>query len=188
MQKLAIIGGGGHAAVILDLIQAINLIQPTYEVIGIFDDANNVGIQACPRLGTVGEIGKLDLNVQLVIAIGRNSIRQTIAQTYQDYTFASLVHPSAIIGSHVQINQGSVVMAGCIIQANARIGQHCIVNTGAILDHDSVVGDYSHIGQRATLTGGAKVGKTCYLGAGSTVAPWQVVADEIDLPVGSQIK
>lgn len=187
MQKIALIGGGGHARVIIDLLHACNQEQPQYELVGIYDDSEATEILGFPRLGTLTDLASHNQTVQLLTALGNNGLREKLAITYPQLKFATLIHPSAIIGSDVHIGEGTVVMAGCIIQANATVGNHCIVNTGAIVDHDVHIGDYTHIAQRVTLTGGVQVGTRCLLNAGTIVAPWQTITDQTILPIGSQI-
>lgn len=187
MQKIALIGGGGHARVIINLLHACNQEQPQYELVGIYDDSEATEILGLPRLGTLADLASHDQTVQLLTALGNNGLREKIATTYSQLTFATLIHPTAIIKSDVHFGEGTVVMAGCIIQANTTIGNHCIINTGAILDHDVRIGHYSHIAQRVTLTGGVQIGTSCLLNAGTIVAPWQIINDETILPIGSQI-
>lgn len=187
MQKLALIGGGGHAAVIIDLILAINTMTPTYELIGIYDDAQMLSIHGYPRLGEIAELENIRPDVSVVIAIGNNDIRQQIVENHPTLNFATLVHPSCIIGSHVKIGKGSVVMAGTIIQTNVSIGQQTIINTGSILDHDVTVGNFTHLAQRTTLAGGVVIGDYCLIGAGTTVQAWQTIENNRQLPTGSII-
>lgn len=187
MQKIALIGGGGHAKVIIDLLEALNHQHPQFEIIGIFDDLEQTTILGFPKLGNIDSLSTYtDAETHFIIAIGNNEVREKLATTYSQLKFATLIHPSVIVGSDIIIGTGSVVMAGCIIQAHAQIGKHCIINTGAIVDHDVRVGDYSHIAQRVTLTGGVQVGKRCLLNAGTIIAPWQIITDETILPVGSR--
>lgn len=188
MQKLVLVGGGGHAKVILAAIQACNHMQPTYEVMGIYDDAQQEIILGLPRLGSLQDLAELtDEAVTVVLAIGSNALRAQLASEHSHVQFATIIHPTAVIEPDVKIGDGTVVMAGTIIQASVQVGQHCIINTGAILDHDVCIGNYSHIAQRVTLTDGVQVGQHCLLQAGTTVAPWHSITDGTIIPIGSKI-
>jgi len=112
-------------------------------------------------------------------------------------SFATAIHPSAIVSPSAKIGEGTVVMAGAIINAEATIGKHCIVNTGASIDHECVIEDYCHIAPGVNVSGdthigegtwvgvgsciiqGIHIGKNCFIGAGSVVVkdiPDNVVA------------
>ncbi|MGL5295860.1 MAG: acetyltransferase [Culicoidibacterales bacterium] len=188
MKKLVIIGGGGHAQVVLDMILAINRSQPTYEVIGIFDDQTVPIILDHIRIGSIADLSIYTRKAEFVIAIGNNDVRKKIAEQNTDKQFATLIHPTAIIGQNVTVGEGTIIMAGSILQANVTIGKHTIVNTGSVVDHDVVIGDYSHIAQRVTLTGGVQVGSQCLIGAGSVVAPWQKIENKTILSVGTNVQ
>ena len=48
------------------------------------------------------------------------------------------MHPTAVIGKDVNIEEGSCVMANAVVNAGARIGKHCIINTCAVVEHDNI--------------------------------------------------
>ncbi|MGL6247927.1 MAG: hypothetical protein ACRC3A_02425 [Culicoidibacterales bacterium] len=121
-KKLIIIGAGGHAAVIIDLIQAINAMQLTWEIIGCLDDGNATACLGYPVIGKIQDISNYSNECQFVIAIGNNHFRAQLAKQYQNTSFATLVHPSAIIGSDVTIGMGTMVLPQVVIHAQTVIG------------------------------------------------------------------
>ena len=82
----------------------------------------------------------------------------------------SLIHPSAIIGTDVEIGMGTVIMAGVVINSSCRIGKGCIINTSSSLDHDNFIEDYVHISPGARTAGSVTIGKGTWLGIGSVVS------------------
>lgn len=164
MHNLIIIGAGGHAKVVVDIA-----IANKYNILGFLDDNSNTDkLFSFHKLGSVSDAPKFSNSAQFIIAIGNNEIRKSMAQKY-DLNFATLIHPTAVIGSQVQIEKGSVVMPMAVINANTKIGKHCIINTAAVIEHDNTIGDYSHISPNATLCGTVNVGKMCHIGATATV-------------------
>ena len=164
MNKLMIIGAGGHGKVIADIA-----LKNGYTDICFVDD-NATG--ECIGFSIIGNISDIeqfnDGNTDFVIAIGDNFTRKNIAEKY-GVKWVTLIHPSAQIGSYVSIGEGSVVMANAVINPCSKIGCHCIINTGAIVEHDSSLGDFVHISPRATLSGSVNVGELTWIGAGATL-------------------
>ena len=161
---MLLFGAGGHAKVVIDCC-----IDNDVEIQGIFDDKSDL-----VSLNGYDVLGKYDKALfpedELVITIGENGIRKSIAQKI-DHRFGNAIHTSAIISKYASIDKGTVVFHGTIIQTGATIGKHCIINTGASVDHDVTVEDYAHISPKVTLCDGVEVGEGVHIGAGATVLP-----------------
>lgn len=167
-KKVVIIGAGGHAKVIADII-----IKSGDEVVGFLDDnieKDTIIIDDYKVIGKTEECLKLkeDKELYFIIAIGNNFIRKDIAEKY-NLNYYTAIHPTAIIGIQVQIEEGTAIMANACINPNAKIGKHCIINTGAIVEHDNIIDDYVHISPNATLCGTVTVEEGTHIGAGSVV-------------------
>lgn len=164
MNRLIIVGAGGHGKVIAD-----NALKNGYLDIAFLDDYATGSCMAFPVVGTVAELQNfVDGKTDFIVAIGNNSVRKRIAQV-NDVPWATLIHPSAQIGAGVSIEKGTVVMAGAVINACSSVGRHCIVNTGAIVEHDNVIDNFVHISPRAVLGGTVRVGEQTHIGIGATV-------------------
>lgn len=179
-KPVVILGGGGHASVLIDLLQKIN--RPIEALLD--DDPNKLGstfagLTITAGLDTVTQYQRSD--VELVNALGsthRPTARQTLYEKMiaRGYTFATLIHPSAIIAPQAIIEQGVQVMAGTIIQTNAALKQNCLINTAATIDHDTVVGEHTHIAPGVTVCGNVTIGSACHVGAGATLIQGLTVA------------
>lgn len=159
-----LIGGSGHARVIIDCIRASGA-----EVIGILDDGLAVGtaVLDVPVLGkTADYVGYTDH--LFLIAIGSNAVRRKLAEK-MNVRWATVVHPSAVVSPCATIGGGTVIMPRAVINAGAVVGCHCIINTGAIVEHDNCLGDYVHISPNAALGGTVTVGEGTHLGIGACV-------------------
>ena len=163
-RQYIILGAGGHAAVIADILHECGCTLKGY-----LDDAVAAGTEV---LGAK-VLGKLCDSSEhkeclFIIGIGDNATRRMIAEIYRlDYGVA--VHPSAVIGRQIEIGCGTVVMAGCVINPRTVIGRHCIVNTRASIDHDNKLGDYVHISPGATLGGTVNIGAGTHVGIGAHI-------------------
>ena len=166
--KLFIIGASGHGKVIADIAIKMNL----WNQISFLDD--NEATKSCMGYEVIGKSTdaiKYISEADLVVAIGDNAMRERIQNSLlaEGASFATLIHPHVIIGTDVEIDEGSVVMAGAVINCCTSIGKGCIINTGSTIDHDNIIEDYVHISPGVNLAGTVKIGKGTWIGVGSTV-------------------
>jgi len=171
--KLIVFGAGGHAKVIVDMVERLGGHEIVCLVSGspVAEDAKLFGYPVVMMNPEIA--GMAGGTAQALIAIGDNRDRARLAAELESrgWGFATIIHPAAVIGRGVNIGAGSVVMAGCVINADSQLGRHVIVNTGATVDHDCVVGDGVHIGPGCHLCGAVMIGKGSFLGAGTIAIP-----------------
>ena len=179
---VSVIGAGGHAKVVISTLRALG-----YTVKAAFDDdptkigAIILGVQV------LGATSKFDNVGKVIIAVGDNDKRKSIAQRFKDAQWVTAVHPQAYVDPSAKLGAGTVVFAGSVIQAESNIGSHVIINTGATVDHDCVVGDYSHIAPGAHLAGGNHVGQGVLLGIGAVVVPGRRIGDRVVVGAGGVV-
>jgi sugar O-acyltransferase (sialic acid O-acetyltransferase NeuD family) len=173
MDKIVIVGGGGHAGVVISILKKTQ----KYEVCGYVDIHDNGAVLDVPYLGmdkVLGELIKEAGVEKAAICVGRvtdSSLRKRlIEQTLQmGYSFPSIESPDAIVNDDVVIGSGSVVMDGAVINCGTRIGAFAIINTSASVDHDCEISDFAHIGPGVVLCGGVTIGEDAFIGAGAVV-------------------
>lgn len=164
MNRIIIIGCGGHGKVIADIA-----VKNGYKDISFIDDNTKGECIGFPVIGTINDIESFcDGRTDFIIGIGNNYTRKFIAEKY-DINWTTLIHPSAQIAINVSVGKGTVVMAGAVINTCASIGKHCIINTGSIVEHDNKLGDYVHISPNGALGGTVKVGESTHIGIGAVV-------------------
>lgn len=160
MATINLFGASGHAKVIQDIVEAQgDNVQFMYDDAPRFSEIHNIPVLKASDTSVLEP---------LIISIGSNKVRKSIAQRYS-LEFAKAIHPGAIISKSAMIGSGTVVMQGAIIQSDVKIGVHCIINTGASIDHECIISDFVHISPHATLCGNAHVGEGTWIGAGAIV-------------------
>ena len=165
-KDVIIIGAGGHAKVIADIIY-----KSGDNLIGFLDDnLANKGKEIYlgkKVLGTTKDIKNYNKNY-FIIGIGNNSIRKKI-NNENNLKLYTAIHPSAIIAQDVKIGTGSVIMAGVVINPGTVIGKNCIINTCSSLDHDNLLEDYVHISPGAHLAGTVSVKEGTWICTGAII-------------------
>ena len=183
-RDIYLIGAGGHAKVILALLEAQGR-----KCLGIYDDNKRrlgttlMGVQV---IGAVKEIPDRR-DISAVIAIGDNAARKHIAKNFQNVHWETLIHPHSWVHSSVKIDEGSVVFAGAVVQPDTHIGKHTIINTSASVDHDCRIGDFCHIAPGCHLAGGVHIHNLTFIGVGAAVIPNISIASNTVVGAGASV-
>ncbi len=172
-KPVIVLGGGGHAKVLIDILRRLDC-----RILGIVDPNQTVGnvVHGLKVLG--GDNAVFDYpatEVELVNGIGSlpkdKGLRASLFKAFcaKSYRFKILVDPTAIVAADVELSDGVQVMAGVIIQTGTEIAENTIINSGAIVDHDCRIGSHVHIAPGAVLSGAVEVGNAVHIGTGATI-------------------
>ena len=171
-QRILVYGAGGHAKVVIDILERTE----QYEITGIVDDdPARTGNNFCghPVLGGLDFLLEHGPEERVVLAIGDNSARERLANRLEPlgFQFATAVHPVTSLARDGALGPGTVVMANVAVNPGTVVGRHAILNTGATIDHDCAIGDFAHISPGAHLGGNVTVGPLAHVGIGVSVIP-----------------
>lgn len=192
MEKIVLIGGGGHAKVLIELIRSLD----RYDIIGILDSRLKIGssVLGVYVLGRDRLLKRLyDKKVKNVCigvgSINNNEKRRRLYERVHEIGFhvPELVHPQSIVSNESKISEGVQVMAGAIIQTHTIINPNTIINTGAIVEHDCIIGKHVHICPGVVISGGCIVGDGAFIGAGTTIIQGVRIGKETLIAAGSLV-
>lgn len=187
-----IVGGGGHASVLVELLCTINR-----TILGFV--APKAGyIHGYPQVAYLGADEILTTrhgeSFELVMGIGSISIennlrRQKLFRHFKQlgFQFATLVHPMAVIASTAQLAEGVQIMARVVLQPNVIIDQNTIINTGSCIDHDSYIGKGVHIAPGVTCSGNVKIGDEAMVGVGACLIQGVEIPKQMMVRAGSTV-
>jgi len=175
LPRCIILGGGGHACVLIDCIQESSLA----EIEGALDaDFSRRGqkVLDVPILGDDELLAGLAARGVTHFAVGLGGVgdngpRRRLFELGCSCSLIPLTvrHPSAVVSRWASIGPGCQLLPGSIVNAGATLGKNVIVNSGAIVEHDCVVGDHVHIATGAKLASTVWVGVGAHVGAAATV-------------------
>lgn len=175
--KFALIGAGGHAKSVVDILLALLLeldcyVSPRSEawlnVRHLVDESPLAGTGLAVAMG-LGGVEPAQLERRLVLLDGL--LRSGLAAP-------PLVHPSATISPSATLGAGVIVMPGAIVNANARLDRGVIVNSRAVVEHDAEIGAGSHVAPGAIVLGAARLGQSCMIGASAVILQSAAVPDQ----------
>jgi sugar O-acyltransferase (sialic acid O-acetyltransferase NeuD family) len=169
------LGAGGHAKVLIEILQAMGAM----EITGLLDV--DPKLWKTKLLGIV-VLGSDELLPKLFVhgirhvfigvgTTGRSNRRRKLFVKAHNLGFVVIpcIHPSAVISPSAIFGEGPNVMAGAVVNSSARIGSNVIVNTGAIVEHDCILEDHSHVAPGARLASAVTVGEGAHVGIGASV-------------------
>jgi sugar O-acyltransferase (sialic acid O-acetyltransferase NeuD family) len=173
MKPLLLIGCGGHARSLIELIET----TAEWQVYGLVGLPEQVGshVLGYSVVGSDAELPSLrEACPAAVLAIGQvpnPAPRQRLAAQLDELGFHCpvVVSPHAVVSRHAHIGPGTTVGHGVIVHAAAVVGAHCILNSGALVEHDAQIGDHCHISTGALLNGGVHVGTGSFIGSGAMI-------------------
>ncbi|HXE51983.1 MAG TPA: NeuD/PglB/VioB family sugar acetyltransferase [Tepidisphaeraceae bacterium] len=193
-QPLVILGTGGSAYDVLDIVDAINRAVPAWHVAGFLDDMKLVGSThlGLPVLGRIADARTLPAGHRFVNVIGSDvSFRnrpQIIAQAGLDADrFATLVHPLASVSSHATVGRGVYVACGASIGGGVKIGDWASISPGVIVGHDTAIGKFALLAPGAVISGFCDVGSASYIGARAALRQRVRVGEKALVGMGSVV-
>jgi len=174
---LVIIGCGGFGREVHDVVDAINEVEPSWDLLGYLDDRpdqTNVHLvesRGSKVLGDTGWMLSAPRDVRFVIGIGTGEVRRTIDERLcaAGFTAATLVHPTATFGHDVRLGQGSVICAGVRATTHISLGRHVHLNLNTTVGHDCTLEDYVTVNPLVAISGCVSVGTESMLGTHSAI-------------------
>lgn len=186
--KLILIGGGGHCAACIDVIEQ----EDKFEIAGIVDkDIARGALLGYPILGSDDDLCELRASCDCaLITIGQiksPSIRTRLFENAKSLGFIlpTIISPRAYVSRHALIGEGTIIMHDALVNARATIGCNCIINTKALVEHDAVVGDNCHISTAAIINGGTVVRKGTFVGSNAVTKEYVETRENDFIKAGS---
>lgn len=177
--RIVIIGCGGHARSVLDVIIHNN---PNADVIFLDENATeNEKILDYPVVKNY-EI----TDEQVIVAIGDNEKRLELCQKYYD-NLVSVISARAYTGKGVKIGKGVFIAHNAHVGILCKIGDFAIINTCASVDHECKIGKNTFIGPNATICGKVTINDHVFIGAGVTIIPDIKIAGKTSIGAGSVV-
>jgi UDP-perosamine 4-acetyltransferase len=172
MGEIVVIGGGGHAKVLIAVLK-----KTPRHILGYTDPRDGGPILGVAYLGGDDVLPGLRAahpGCEAVIGVGKidSSSARMGLQTQigrLGFSFPAVVSSAAVVNEGVDLGPGTVVFDGVVVNSGASAGSACILNTGSIVEHDCRLGDNVHVAPGAVLSGGVTIGDDCMIGAGATV-------------------
>lgn len=183
-KPLILLGAGGHAKVVVDVIESSTDIK----ILGVLDAFKSDGkFLGYPILGADDELLKFSpKEVDIFVSLGfiksakkRNELIDFAKS--RGFSSPNIISREAVVSKRAQLGEGNIIMPSAVVNAYANIGHHCIINTSSIIEHDAAIGDGVHISTNAVINGNSIVGSCSFIGSSA------IVGNDIEIGAGSII-
>jgi sugar O-acyltransferase (sialic acid O-acetyltransferase NeuD family) len=169
MSKIAIIGGGGFAKEIIEVIK-----MNGDEVYGIFAKENSLSY---PYFGYLDELNEHKRDFDgCIIAVGavnkegienRKIIIDFIKQN--NIPLISVISPLATISKNVQLGKGVYIGHNVLVSVDVRLSDNILINHNAIIGHDVVIEENVSIAPQVFIGGNVEIETDVMIGVASTI-------------------
>jgi sugar O-acyltransferase (sialic acid O-acetyltransferase NeuD family) len=190
--EVLLIGSGGHASVLIEMLTVQNI--NVFAYVSPFPAANQKLFSGIKRYDSdQAVIERFNCkDIKLVNGIGsmpNTSLRASIYDHYVNlgFKFSTVVSQRFIVSNSAQLADGVQVMHGAIIQAGASVGYNTIVNTGAIIEHDCSIGNDNHLAPGTTLSGNVTSSRNVHFGTGASVIQLVDIGENVIIGAGVSI-
>ena len=185
VKPIIIIGCGGHALSILDLL----IQNKNFEIIGLIGKNKDLGknVLGYPVIGTDADLSSLRSKVDnAVIGIGQIKNFEPRYKAYEllkfnNYTIPNIISNNAYVSPSALVNEGSTVGHQAIINARTSIGKCCILNSKSLVEHGCSIGNFCHISTGVLINGDVEIGNNCFIGSGT------IIREGVSIPSNSVI-
>jgi acetyltransferase EpsM len=181
MNTIYIIGAGGHAKQVIDI-----LLDNSYQICGIFDSyRSGYFYRNLPILGTIDDVLSIvPKNSNLFITFGDNKYRMDLYLKFKEYNFPNCISKQSYISQSTKIGYGNYI--GCF----TKIGEDCVVgnfnilNEGSIVAHDNFINDFNHLSINTSTGGNVIIGNLNLIGIGANILPKMTILDNNTIGAG----
>lgn len=192
MKPLVILGAGGFARETLDVVDAINAVTPTWDMLGFIVDA---------QYGRPGDLvndkpilGDFDWlidhpDVYVVCGVGAPEVRYKMIDklSAQDRHYATLIHPSVIKTHWMSLGVGDVIAAGNVLSNRITIGDHVHLNPTCTIGHDATIDSFVSLAPGVLISGNVHLQEGAYIGTGASVVEKRTIGEWSIIGAGSTV-
>jgi UDP-perosamine 4-acetyltransferase len=192
MKKVIVVGSGGHAKVVIDILQEMK----DFEIIGV--TSNSLDINS--RFGEYAVLGEdaviKDFAIEgiyyAVMGLGGyrdNILRKTVFDLVKGMgmSFINAIHPSAIISKTAKLGEGVVIFPGVIINTDVQIGNNTIIATGSTIDHETIIGDHVLVSAGVTIGAYSKINDNAVIALGAKAVSGIIIGDNALVAAGAVV-
>jgi sugar O-acyltransferase (sialic acid O-acetyltransferase NeuD family) len=195
MKKIILIGNGGHAKVVIDILH----LMKGFQIIGVTSKSLKPGstFRNYSVLGDDNILKDYDRE-KFIVAMGLggyrdNNLREGVYKYIKKmgFNFINIIHPSAVISESVKLGESVIIFPGVVLNTDVEIGNNTIIATGSTIDHETIIGNnvlisagvtigaYARIQDNSVIALGAKVISGITIGKDSLVAAGAVVIKDV---------
>jgi acetyltransferase-like isoleucine patch superfamily enzyme len=174
VEPIIVVGGGSETFAILEIVDAVNAVEHTFDVTAIVGDAAEAAGHDLRYVLAAVDPNERAARDELLSALGLDPV-------------PLLRHPASTFGSDLRIGPGAVIAAGVRVTTNVETGRHLRVGADSTLSHDGVYGDYVTLDEKVNVAGNVTVGDRVWFHSGGIVIPGRSIGSGATVESGAVI-
>lgn len=192
MKEIAIYGAGGLGREVACLLNKINEVEPTWELVGFFDDGIDIGTNVShfgKVLGGIGELNAWPTELSIAITIGDPKMVKYIISnvTNANIQFPNIIAPTVYFADpeSFKIGKGNIIQKHCSFSCDVTIGDFNVMDGADVFGHDDVVGSFNTFMPAMRISGEVTIGDGNFFGVGSIILQQIKIGKNVRLGAGS---
>ena len=192
MKDIAIFGAGGFGKEVACLIRQINAQEPTWNLVGFFDEGVSRGTAVSHYgevLGGITELNAYPKELAVCIAIGNPQSLRHVREwiTNEHIYFPNIIAPNFGISDSqaFTIGEGNIIGNGCAVSCDVCIGNFNVLNADIVMGHDAKIGNFNVLMPDIRVSGEVTIGNGNLIGIGSIILQQIKVGNDIHLGAGA---
>lgn len=192
-KDIAIYGAGGFGREIACLINLINSKNPTWNLIGFFDDGLPEGSsnEYGNILGNIEKLNQWNKPLSVVFAIGSPHIVKILFDkiTNKNISFPNIIATDTIWldRDNVRIGKGNIICSRCLISCNVELGDFNVLNGYITVGHDTKIGSFNSIMPSVKISGGVNIGNENFFGVNSVILQYKRIGNNTTIGTSSVV-
>ena len=192
MKEIAIYGAGGLGKEVACLLNKINEVEPTWKLIGFFDDGKEIGTVVSHYgkvLGGINELNKWPNELSIAFTIGNpKTIKSLVSKvTNPCIDYPNIIAPTVYFADKetFKIGRGNIIQKHCSFSCDVSIGDFNVMDGADVFGHDDVVGSFNTFMPAMRISGEVTIGDGNFFGVGSVILQQVKVGNDVRLGAGS---
>jgi len=184
VRDLLILGIGVHAAEMVEIVDRVNRVAPTWNLLGFLSaDEKRIG----ERLNGLTVVGSARSLADFPDAdlVPDNDWPRSLPIDHR--RLVSLVDPGAFVSRSARIGVGTVIYPHCFVGLDARVGDFVFCLSGSAINHHCVLEDRVVVATGVSLAGSVHVEADCYLGQACTVRQYVRIGQNSLIGMGAVV-
>ena len=166
MKDLVILGIGVHAAEMVEIIERINGVAPTWNLLGFIAEREMPIGSMVNRLPVLGFGDAWQQFPQAQCALSFGWPWELLPPRER---LVTIIDPSTFVSRTASFGVGCVIYPNCFIGLNVKLGDYVFCLSGCTINHDNVLEDKVTLASGVKLAGEIHIETECYLGQACTI-------------------
>ena len=193
MKDIAIYGAGGFGKEVACLIKRINEKNPTWKLVGFFDDNPALKGKMISHfglcLGGIEVLNDYPKNLSVVMALGNSYVVKQIVEKVNNerVSYPNLIDITffKVDPDSFEIGQGNIIQGLCSVSCDVKIGDFNVMNGSVDVGHDVTIGSFNTFMPAVRVSGEVRIGDCNFFGINSIVLQQIRIGNNVRIGAGS---